>query len=109
MGSGEMARRSQHPLWHWAKPQAEEILATRDLGAILRFHRAVHGMNQTELGQLLVCRHVAECLSLPPHVLGVTDPADTDHRAMLQFGESTVRLTEIARQSGHASEAVAEL
>lgn len=28
---------------------------------------------------------------------------------MLQFGESTVRLAEIARQSGHASEAVAEL
>ena len=28
---------------------------------------------------------------------------------MLQFGESTVRLAEIARQSGHATEAVAEL
>lgn len=54
-------------------------------------------------------RRVAERLQLPPHVLGVTDPADTDHRAMLQFGESTVRLAEIARQSGHASEAVAEL
>ncbi|MFI0712217.1 hypothetical protein ACH4SK_16450 [Streptomyces inhibens] len=46
---------------------------------------------------------------VPPHGLGVTDPADTDHRAMLQFGESTVRLAEIARQSAHASEAVAEL
>lgn len=29
--------------------------------------------------------------------------------ALLQFGESTVRLAEIARQSGHAAEAVAEL
>ncbi|WP_435284655.1 hypothetical protein [Streptomyces koelreuteriae] len=28
---------------------------------------------------------------------------------MLPFGESTVRLSEIPRQSGHASEAVAEL
>ncbi|MEU6148160.1 hypothetical protein ABZ848_48500 [Streptomyces sp. NPDC047081] len=28
---------------------------------------------------------------------------------MLQFGESTVRLAEIARRSWHASEAVAEL
>ena len=28
---------------------------------------------------------------------------------MLQFGESTVRLAEVARQSGHAAEAVAEL
>ncbi|MFF3332637.1 helix-turn-helix domain-containing protein [Streptomyces sp. NPDC002888] len=125
-----MTRRAQHVLWHWATPQAEAILATRDLGAILRFHRTVHGMNQTELGRLLGYdktyishlelgkrslddlgsrRHVADSLRLPPHVLGITDPADTDHRAMLQFGESTVRLAEIARQSGHASEAVAEL
>lgn len=130
MTSGEVARQAQHVLWHWATPQAEAILTTRDLGAILRFHRTVHGMNQTELGLLLGYdktyisllelgkrslddiasrRHVADCLRLPPHVLGVTDPADTDHRAMLQFGESTVRLAEIARQSGHASEAVAEL
>ncbi|MFI9100727.1 XRE family transcriptional regulator [Streptomyces fildesensis] len=54
-------------------------------------------------------RRIATNLGLPPHVLGVTDPADADHHAMLQFGESTVRLAEIARQSGHASEAVAEL
>ncbi|WP_079124565.1 helix-turn-helix domain-containing protein [Streptomyces sp. NBRC 110611] len=106
------------------------ILATRDLGAILRFYRAVHGMNQTQLGALLGYdktyvsalelrkrtvddvgsrRRLCEMLHLPPHVLGVTDAADADHRAMLQFGESTVRLAEIARQSGHASEAVAEL
>lgn len=125
-----VARRSKHALWHWATPQAEAVLATRDLGAILRFHRAVHGMNQSELGQLLGYdktyisllelgkrslediasrRHIAEALRLPPHVVGVTDRADTDHRAMLQFGDSTVRLAEIARQSGHASEAVAEL
>ena len=123
-------RRSQHTVWHWATPQAEAILASRDIGAILRFHRAVHGMNQSELGRLLGYdktyisllelgkrslddigsrRHIAETLCLPPHIVGVTDPADTDHRAMLQFGESTVRLAEIARQSGHASEAVAEL
>ncbi|MCX5327838.1 helix-turn-helix domain-containing protein [Streptomyces sp. NBC_00140] len=125
-----MARRAQHVLWHWATPQAERVLATRDFGAILRFHRAVHGLNQTELGRLLgydktyvsllelgkrklddvgARRQVAETLRLPPHILGITDSADTDHRAMLQFGESTVRLAEIARQSGHASEAVAEL
>jgi hypothetical protein len=52
---------------------------------------------------------VCTLLHVPPHVLGITDPADSDHRAMLQFGESTVRLAEIARQSGHAAEAVAEL
>ncbi|MEU5425574.1 helix-turn-helix transcriptional regulator [Streptomyces olivoreticuli] len=121
---------ARHVVWHWATPQAEAALATRDLGVILRFHRAVHRLNQTELGEILGYdktyvsalelgkrslddvgsrRRVAEHLGLPPHVLGVTDIADTDHRAMLQFGESTVRLAEIARQSGHASEAVAEL
>ncbi|GAA3082878.1 helix-turn-helix transcriptional regulator [Streptomyces rectiviolaceus] len=121
---------AQHVVWHWATPQARTILDSGDLGAILRFHRTVHGLNQTELGALLgydktyisalelrkktlgdvgSLRRVAEQLRLPPHVLGVTDPADTDHRAMLQFGQSTVRLAEIARQSGHASEAVAEL
>ncbi|WP_063804194.1 helix-turn-helix domain-containing protein [Streptomyces roseifaciens] len=121
---------ARHVVWHWATPQAEAVLATRDLGTILRFHRAVHRLNQTELGEILGYdktyvsalelgkrslddvgsrRRVAEHLGLPPHVLGVTDVADTDHRAMLQFGASTVRLAEIARQTGHASEAVAEL
>lgn len=130
MGPGEVTRRSEHALWHWATPQAEAVLAARDVGAILRFHRTVHGISQTALGQLLGYdktyvsllelgkrrlddigsrRHIAQTLRLPPHVLGVTDPADTDHRAMVQFGESTVRLAEIARQSGHACEAVAEL
>ncbi|WP_207401114.1 helix-turn-helix domain-containing protein [Actinomadura roseirufa] len=100
------------------------------MGRILRFHRDVHGLNQTALGQILGYdktyvsalelgkrtlddlgsrRRIADLLRLPPHVLGITDPADTDHRAMLQFGESAVRLAELARQSGHASEAVAEL
>ncbi|WP_439681851.1 hypothetical protein [Embleya sp. MST-111070] len=46
---------------------------------------------------------------MPPHVLGVTDPADTDFAAMLQFGDSTVHLAEITRQSGQATAAVNEL
>ncbi|MFG2227689.1 helix-turn-helix transcriptional regulator [Streptomyces sp. NPDC048644] len=121
---------SHHVSWHWATPQAQAVLATRDLGAILRFHRRVHGQTQVDIGDLLgydktyvsalelnkrtltdigSLRHVAEQLALPPHVLGITDVADTDHRAMIQFGRSTVRLAEIARQSGHAGEAVAEL
>ncbi|GAA2657576.1 XRE family transcriptional regulator [Streptomyces lunalinharesii] len=132
MGIGHLASRptSNHVAWHWATPQAQTILATRDLGAILRFYRAVHSLNQTQLGTLLGYdktyvsalelrkrtvddirsrRRMCETLHLPPHVLGVTDAADADHHAMLQFGQSTVRLAEIARQSGHASEAVAEL
>ncbi|MFJ6573323.1 helix-turn-helix domain-containing protein [Streptomyces sp. NPDC091292] len=121
---------ARHITWHWATPQAQDVLATRDLGAILRFHRQVHGQSQLDLATLLgydktyisalelrkrrltdlgSLRHVAQSLSLPPHALGITDAADSDHRAVIQFGESTVRLAEIARQSGHASEAVAEL
>lgn len=121
---------ARYATWWWATPQAQKILATGDLGAILRFHRNVHGLNQTALGRILGYdktyvsalelgkrtlddvgsrRRIADVLRLPPHVLGITDPADTDHRAMLQFGESTVRLGELARQTGHACEAVAEL
>ncbi|WP_230396217.1 helix-turn-helix transcriptional regulator [Streptomyces blattellae] len=121
---------ARHAQWHWATPQAQLVLAAGDLAGILRFYRRVHGLNQTALAELLGYdktyisalelgkralddigsrRRVCEALRLPPHVLGITDPTDTDHWAMLQFGESTVRLAEIARQSGHASEAVSEL
>ncbi|MEW2582914.1 helix-turn-helix domain-containing protein [Streptomyces virginiae] len=124
------ARTARLLSWHWATAEGQDVLATRDLAAILRYYRRVHGESQTDTGERLgydktyvsalelgkrrltdvgSLRHVAEQLALPPHVLGVTDPSDADHRAMVQFGHSTVRLAEIARQSGHASEAVAEL
>ncbi|MFB7741901.1 helix-turn-helix domain-containing protein [Streptomyces sp. NPDC056132] len=128
---GEPARPvAQHAEWRWATTQAQLVLNRGDLGTILRFYRRVHGLNQTDLGALLgydktyvsalelgkrriddvpSLRHIATQLQLPPHTLGVTDPADADHRAMIQFGASTVRLAEIARQTGHASEAVSEL
>jgi hypothetical protein len=107
----------RHAAWHWTTPEAQAVLATRDLAAILRFHRRVNGQSQSETGTLLgydktyvsaielgkrrlndvaALRHIADRLALPPHVLGVTDLADTDFRAMLQFGQSTVRLAEIA-------------
>ncbi|MFD3582884.1 helix-turn-helix domain-containing protein [Streptomyces sp. NPDC058683] len=130
-GGSRLPRPSaRHAQWHWATPQAQLVLAKGELADVLRFYRRVHGLNQTALGALLGYdktyisalelgkralddigsrRRICEALNLPPHVLGVTDPTDTDHRAMLQFGESTVRLSEIARQSGHASEAVSEL
>ncbi|MFD9818805.1 helix-turn-helix domain-containing protein [Streptomyces violascens] len=121
---------ARHADWHWATVQAQLVLNSGDLGVILRFYRRVHGLNQTELGALLgydktyvsaielgkrtlddvgSLRRICAQLHLPPHALGITDPADADHRAMVQFGASTVRLAEIARQSGHASEAVSEL
>ncbi|MBC3839375.1 helix-turn-helix transcriptional regulator [Streptacidiphilus sp. 4-A2] len=117
-------------MWRWATPAAQEALGTRNLGTILRYYREQQSLSQTALGVLLgyekpyvsmlengrrtitdvvSLRRIATALSLPPHVLGVTDPADTDVAAMLQFGDSTIRLAEIARQSGHASAAVNEL
>jgi len=55
--------------------------------------------------RLRIARHVG----VPPHVVGVADPDDADFAAMLQFGESTIRLAVLARQSGHGAEAVNEL
>jgi hypothetical protein len=48
-------------------------------------------------------------LAIPSHLLGVTDPADTDFVAMVAFAESTIRLAELARSAGRAAEAVNEL
>jgi len=46
---------------------------------------------------------------LPFHVLGVADPDGADFAALVQFGDSVVRLAEVARRSGRAVEAVNEL
>jgi transcriptional regulator with XRE-family HTH domain len=117
-------------MWRWVTPEAQQILATRNLGVILRYYRQQYRLSQTALGELLgydktyvsllesgkraiddiaSLRRIADALRLPPHVLGVTDSSDTDVAAMLQFGTSTLRLAEIARQSGHATAAVDEL
>lgn len=109
---------------------ASTAIATRDLPTILRAYRRINGMSQVALAELLgydksyvsmletgrraindvgTRRHIAARLSLPAHVLGVTDVDDAEYRAMLQFGNSTVRLAEIARQAGRAVEAVNEL
>ncbi|MBY8863968.1 helix-turn-helix transcriptional regulator [Nocardia sp. CA2R105] len=117
-------------VWLWASPEAATALATRDLPTILRTYRRINGLNQIALAELLGYdssyvsmietgkraitdvtsrRHIAARIGLPAHVLGVTGIDDAEYRAMLQFGDSTVRLAEIARQSGHAVEAVNEL
>ncbi|GAA3891946.1 hypothetical protein GCM10022243_66100 [Saccharothrix violaceirubra] len=97
---------------------------------ILRLYRRVNSLNQERLAALLgydktyvsmietgrrtisdvtTRRHIARVLGLPMHVLGVTDNDDADFAAMIQFGDSTIRLAEIARQSGRAVDAVNEL
>ncbi|WP_218021976.1 helix-turn-helix domain-containing protein [Nocardia nova] len=117
-------------VWLWATPEASTAIATRDLPTILRAYRRINGTSQAALAELLgydksyvsmletgrraisdvgTRRHIAARLSLPAHVLGVTDVDDAEYRTMLQFGDSTVRLAEIARQAGRAVEAVNEL
>ncbi|WP_280421955.1 helix-turn-helix domain-containing protein [Nocardia carnea] len=117
-------------VWLWASPEAATAIATRDLPTILRAYRRLNGLNQIALADHLgydksyvsmietgrraisdvaTRRHIASRLGLPPHILGVTGTDDAEYRAMLQFGDSTVRLAEIARQAGHAVEAVNEL
>lgn len=117
-------------VWLWATPEAATVIATRDLPTILRAYRRINGVSQATLAELLgydnshvsmletgrrmisdvdARRRIASHLALPAPVLGVTDADDAEFRAMLQFGDSTVRLADIARQAGRAVEAVNEL
>ncbi|AUY48400.1 helix-turn-helix transcriptional regulator [Streptomyces sp. CB01881] len=116
--------------WHWTTPRAQAILSRRSLPQILTFYRELHHLPQEELGALLgystsyisrvetgsrtitdigALRHIAERLQLPPHVFGITDDADGDHHAVIQFADSVLRLAEIVRQAGQAAAAVDEL
>ncbi|MER7579584.1 helix-turn-helix transcriptional regulator [Kitasatospora sp. NPDC097691] len=116
--------------WHWTTPRAQDILRRRALPEILQLYRELHGLPQQELADLLgystsyvsrietgsrtitdigALRHLADRLDLPPHCLGITDDVDGDHRLVIQLADSVLRLAEIARQSGQATTAVAEL
>lgn len=115
------ARRLAPAVWLWASAASSSALATRDLAVILRAYRHINDISQEKLGALLgfdktyvsmietgrrvindmaTRRHIANALGLPTHVLGITDTDDADFAAMLQFADSTIRLAEIARQSG---------
>lgn len=117
-------------VWMWSAPEASSALRSRDLATILRVYRRLNRISQERLAALLgydktyvsmietrrriisdvrTRRHIARTLGLPTHVLGITDTNDADFAAMLQFGDSTIRLAEIARQSGRAVDAVNEL
>jgi len=114
----------------WSTGAAAAALASRDLATILRTYRRLNRFSQQQLADLLgydktyvsmietgrrpindigTRRHIARMLSLPTHVFGVTDGGDADFVAMVQFGDSTIRLAEIARQAGRAVDAVNEL
>jgi transcriptional regulator with XRE-family HTH domain len=117
-------------VWMWSVGEAAAALASRDLATILRTYRRLNRFNQQQLADLLgydktyvsmietgrrsindvgTRRHIARTLGLPTHVFGVTDGGDADFAAMVQFGDSTIRLAEIARQAGRAVDAVNEL
>lgn len=117
-------------VWLWSAPEATAALRSRDLATILRVYRRLNKLSQERLAALLgydktyvsmietgrrnisdvaTRRHIARTLGLPMHALGVTDNDDADFAAMIQFGDSTIRLAEIARQSGRAVDAVNEL
>jgi len=124
------AHRRGSAMWLWTSDTARAALATGDLALIIRTYRATTGTSQRRLAELLgydptyismietgrreisdvtTRLRIARHLGLPAHTIGVSDPGDADFTAMLQFGESTIRLAVIARQTGHGAEAVNEL
>lgn len=124
------ARRLVPAVWIWSAPAAAAALGSRDLPTILRTYRLLNGFSQQHLADLLgydktyismietrrrspgdigTRRHIARTLGLPTHLFGVTDDGDADFAAMVQFGDSTIRLAEIARRAGRAVDAVNEL
>ncbi|MFI1189744.1 hypothetical protein [Streptomyces californicus] len=103
---------SQQAAWLWTAPEAQAVLATR-VGSILRTHRRMRSQIQTATGDLLgydktyvsaielgkrrvtdvaSLRHIAERNGVPPHVLDVTDIADTDFRAMFLSRAATAQM-----------------
>jgi transcriptional regulator with XRE-family HTH domain len=123
-------RRGVSAMWLWTSDTARAALASGDLALIIRTYRAATRTSQRRLAELLgydptyismietgrraisdvaTRLRIARRLGVPAHTLGVSDPHDADFTGMLQFGESTIRLAAIARQSGHGAEAVNEL
>ncbi|MBB6546881.1 helix-turn-helix domain-containing protein [Nonomuraea rubra] len=118
------------PIWLWTSPSASPALASGNLAVIIKAYRRTARITQSALATALgydttyismlengrraitdvpTLRRVAQYMGLPPHVLGVTDPTDADFISMIKFGESTIRLASIARESGHSAEAINEL
>ncbi|MFD6140642.1 helix-turn-helix domain-containing protein [Promicromonospora sp. NPDC060271] len=117
-------------LWLWSSTDASHALRSRDLAVILRAYRRLNGLSQEQVAALLgydktyvsmietrrrtitdvgVLRHIAQCLGVPPHVLGVTAVDDATTAALTQFAESVLKLADIARQAGRTVDAIDEL
>jgi transcriptional regulator with XRE-family HTH domain len=117
-------------LWLWSSTEASRALQSRDLALILRAYRRLNGLSQEQLAQLLgydktyismietrrrvigdvaTLRHIAHRLSIPVHILGVTEVDDATFKAMMQFADSVLSLADVARQTGRADNAINEL
>jgi transcriptional regulator with XRE-family HTH domain len=124
------SRRRPPAMWLWSGQDASAALRSRDLGQILRVYRRINRLSQERLAAVLgydktyismiethrraitdvgTLRHIAHTLSVPVHILGVTEPDDATYLAMVQFADSILNLAEIARKSGRAVDAVNEL
>lgn len=83
-----------------------------ELAALLGYDRSYVSLlerNRRSVGDAASLRRIADILGIPHHMLGVVDTGRGNFVAMLQFADSTIRLAEIARQLGRASDAVKEL
>ena len=117
-------------VWDWTDHASYQALRSGHLGAILRAYRRINSLSQEKLAAILgydktyismietgrrevhdvaTRRHIGKTLAIPSHLLGVTDPADSEFVAMVAFAESTIRLAGLARSAGRAAEAVNEL
>ena len=124
------ARHPPAPTWLWVSPAAQAALTSGDLAAILAAYRRANRLSQVELAAILgldqpyvsrieggtrkirdirMLARIADRLAIPPHLVGVVGTDDADFATMLHFAEATLRLAEIARQSGRATDAVSEL
>src|SRR6266545_4676034 len=90
-----------------ARPQGGE--GGRDAPAAGKTVRAVRRHAQPPHPDSRLLAHIADRLAIPPHLLGLSSDDADDFAAMVQFAESTLRLAEVARQSGRAVDAAREL
>ena len=99
-------------VWGWTDHASYQALRSGDLGPILRAYRRINNLSQEKLAAVLgydttyismietgrravhdvaTRRYIGKTLAIPSHLLGVTDPADSEFVAMIAFAESTGR------------------
>ena len=117
-------------MWLWTSREAQAVMATGDLAPIVRHYRRLTGTSQRRLAVRLgydpsyisaiengrrsithapELRRIAAQLGVPAHVVGITDPDNSDFSTIIAFAESTLRLATLARNTGNPTHAVDEL